>query len=223
MVNQDSLRRYNSGARPWDRILIAEARLYSMIFQTITTKLRTVSCELDGDEIERWRLNHSTLIGKFTVATHRYELSADIALALDEDVSGSLLFAYSCSHLIVARHLLKVITGATPSAFEEIGWTSSEVDSRIEIQTNRALAHSLKILHACRDIFRAHGNATPAYTYMMCTTAAITVMEFPERIASLGNTGETRDLIEDIQQCISDCGRKDVVFGWAANVMRASS
>lgn len=72
MVNQDSLRHYTSDkegdTNPWDRILIAEARLYSMIFQSITTKLQAVSPELDGDEIEKWRLNHSTLIGKFIAA-----------------------------------------------------------------------------------------------------------------------------------------------------------
>jgi hypothetical protein len=81
-----------------------------------------------------------------------------------------------------------------------------------------ALNHSHDIMHLfLRMLEPLQNNITPAYNFLMCTNAAITIIEFPRQ---LENISETLGLMESLLQCIHHSGRVDRVFEWTVNVMR---
>lgn len=94
-----------------------------------------------------------------------------------------------------------------------------------QIITDKFIAMAIKQSHEVMHIFLrmlvpSQNNITPAYNFLMCTNAAITLIEFPHHLESIT---ETLALMENLSQCIQESGREDKVFEWAVNVMRMAA
>lgn len=132
-------------------------------------------------------------------------------LPSEADDSLSLLFAYSCAQLILYRHLLKVLTGSL-----QVSELPEKIQARTDSLIELALYHSLKIMNLYLTIVASDVVVTPAFNSLMCTNAAVTVVEFKQRVK---DARETSTLIRTLHSSIENIGRPNKAMGWAASVM----
>jgi hypothetical protein len=184
----------------------------------------------EQNEIDIWRGDHATLVGEYipilNVAqlVRHQNLISIIRVAAENQVKSaniipekslSLQFAYSCASLILSRHILRQLSTKSPTLY------SSLPVSFLQIETNTALKHSHDIMHLfLRMLEPLQNNITPAYNFLMCTNAAITIIEFPHKLV---NIEESLALMENLFRRIQQSGREDKVFEWTLNVMRMAA
>ncbi|KAH8649605.1 hypothetical protein BGZ60DRAFT_421941 [Tricladium varicosporioides] len=175
----------------WDKKLNAQTLLFTALFAFIVAKNKSFSEMFEYSDIERWRTNNKSLI--------------------EADDSLSLLFAYSCAQLILYRHLLKVLTGSL-----QVSEPPERIQARTDSLIELAIYHSLKIMNLYLTIVASDVVVTPAFNSLMCTNAAVTVVEFKHRVK---NARETSTLIKTLHSSIENIGRPIKAMGWAASVM----
>lgn len=130
-----------------------------------------------------------------------------------------LAFAYSSAYLMFCRHLLKILSSSSP-VLSHLNLRTGYIEVRMNALIGMVIQHCYVIMELYLKIAASEGNVTPAFNHMMCTSAAITVVEFKSR---LKDPRETLMLMKRLHRSIEQIGRNDKVIGWAVNVMEIAA
>lgn len=167
-----------------------------MLYELITSTTSPV--ELICEKIEDWRSKNSEMLG-----TIFPKLKGEVTVLIvfgsgltDADDSYALQFAHSCANLVLYRHSLKVLTDPA-SVFYPRDVSLDDVQDQMKTLVSLALEQSCKIMNFYIKMASLDGNVAPAFTYLMCTNAAITVVEFKD---NLNNPGEILKTMNDLHR-----------------------
>lgn len=198
-------------------IINAQSQLLSMLFELIVSKELSLE-SLECRDLEHWRDQNHCIIGMFSDYLGCMA-GANITLRPESDATMGLKFAYSSAHLMFCRHLLKVLTNSSP-VLSHLKLSSANIELRMNSLIDIVIQHSFVIMELYLTIAASEGNVTPAFNHMMCTSAAITVVEFKSR---LKHAKEVLVLMKRLHRSIEHIGRNDKVIGWATNVMEIAA
>ncbi|KAH8900738.1 hypothetical protein GQ53DRAFT_835658 [Thozetella sp. PMI_491] len=177
--------------------LAVQSQLYCILYDLVISKSPR-NFTFGGGPIEQWRETNRELI--------------------EADSSLGLAFAYSSAQLIHCRHTLKTLTDPTSDP-SDLSLRMEEIETLTEDLVGLSLDHSFEIMEIYLKCATTDGMVRPAFASLMCSTAAITVVEFKEKLKS---PSENFMLMEQLRSCSWGNRRTDGVVDWAANVIKTS-